>query len=163
MSGFLAVMNAAPGDIEKLNNAINNCDGTAERMAQTMQDNLAGQLTILKSQLEELAISIGEILMPSIRQIVGWIQGLVDWLNGLDEGTKKVIVTVALLAAALGPVLTVVGKVAGAVGTILTVVPGCGECGLGAGEGFFCLCLGGYLFVFHGDHTGGLGGAGFVF
>ena len=123
MSGFLAVMNAAPGDIEKLNSAINNCDGTAERMAQTMQDNLAGQLTILKSQLEELAISIGEILMPSIRQIVGWIQGLVDWLNGLDEGTKKVIVTVALLAAALGPVLIVVGKVAGAVGTILTVVP----------------------------------------
>ena len=123
MSGFLAVMNAVPGDIEKLNSAINNCDGTAERMAETMQDNLAGQLTILKSQLEELAISIGEILMPSIRQIVGWIQGLVDWLNGLDEGTKKVIVTVALVAAALGPVLIVIGKVVGAVGTILTVVP----------------------------------------
>ena len=123
MSGFLAVMNAAPGDIEKLNSAINNCDGTAERMAETMQDNLAGQLTILKSQLEELAISIGEILMPSIRQIVGWIQGLVDWLNGLDEGTKKVIVTVALVVAALGPVLIVIGKVVGAVGTILTVVP----------------------------------------
>lgn len=103
MSGFLAVMNAAPGDIEKLNNAINNCDGTAERMVETMQDNLVGQLTILKSQLEELAISIGEILLPSIRQIVGWIQGLVDWLNGLDEGTKKVIVTVALVAATLGP------------------------------------------------------------
>ena len=71
MSGFLAVMNAAPEDIEKLNSAINNCENTAERMAETMQDNLAGQLTILKSQLEELAISIGEILMPSIRQIVG--------------------------------------------------------------------------------------------
>ncbi len=123
MSGFLAVMNAAPGDIEKLNSAINNCDGTAEKMAATMQDNLAGQLTILKSQLEELAISIGEILMPYIRQIVGWIQGLVDWLNSLDEGTKKIIVTVALVAAALGPVLIVIGKVVGAVGTIMTVVP----------------------------------------
>ena len=123
MSGFLAVMNAAPGDIEKLNNAINNCDGTAEKMAATMQDNLAGQLTILKSQLEELAISIGEILMPYIRQIVGWIQGLVDWLNSLDEGTKKIIVTVALVAAALGPVLIVIGKVVGAIGTIMTVVP----------------------------------------
>ena len=123
MSGFLAVMNAAPGDIEKLNSAINNCDGTAEKMAATMQDNLAGQLTILKSQLEELAISIGEILMPYIRQIVGWIQGLVDWLNSLDEGTKKIIVTVALVAAVLGPVLIVIGKVVGAVGTIMTVVP----------------------------------------
>lgn len=123
MSGFLAVMNAAPGDIEKLNSAINSCDGTAEKMAATMQDNLAGQLTILKSQLEELAISIGEILMPYIRQIVGWIQGLVDWLNSLDEGTKKIIVTVALVAAALGPVLIVVGKVVGAIGTVMTVVP----------------------------------------
>ena len=123
MSGFLAVMNAAPEDIEKLNSAINNCDGTAEKMAATMQDNLAGQLTILKSQLEELAISIGEILMPYIRQIVGWIQGLVDWLNGLDESTKKIIVTVALVAAALGPVLIVIGKVVGAIGTIMTVVP----------------------------------------
>ena len=123
MSGFLAVMNAAPGDIEKLNGAITNCDGTTEKMAATMQDNLAGQVTILKSQLEELAISIGEMLMPYIRQIVGWIQGLVDWLNGLDEGTKKMIVTIALVAAAVAPVLIVIGKVVGAIGTIMTVVP----------------------------------------
>lgn len=123
MSGFLAVMNAAPKDIQKLNGAISSCDGTAEKMATTMQDNLAGQLTILKSQLEELAISVGEILMPSIRQIVGWIQGLVDWLNGLDEGTKKIIVTIALVAAAVAPVLIIIGKVVGAVGTIMTVVP----------------------------------------
>jgi len=123
MSGFLAIMNAAPADIEKLNSAITNCDGTAESMAATMQDNLVGQLTILKSQLEELAISFGEILMPAIRQIVTWIQGFVDKLNGMDEGTKKMVVTIALLAAAIGPVLIVIGKVVGAVGTIMTVVP----------------------------------------
>lgn len=123
MSGFLAVMNAAPNDIEKLNSAINNCDGTAEKMATTMQDNLEGQLTILKSQLEELAISFGELLMPAIRTIVGWIQKFVDWLNSMGEGTKKVVMTVALLAAALGPVLIVIGKVVSAIGTIMTIVP----------------------------------------
>lgn len=123
MSGFLALMNAAPADIEKLSGAIANCDGTAAGMAETMQDNLAGQLTILKSQLEELAISFGELLMPSIRMIVGWVQRLVDWLNGMDEGTKKVIMTVALLAAAIGPVLIVIGKVVSAVGTIMTLIP----------------------------------------
>lgn len=123
MSGFLAVMNAAPSDIEKLNSAITNCDGTAEKMAITMQDNLEGQLTILKSQLEELAISFGELLMPAIRTIVGWIQKFVDWLNSMGEGTKKVVMTVALLAAALGPVLIVIGKVVSAIGTIMTIVP----------------------------------------
>lgn len=65
MSGFLALMNAAPSDIEKLSGAINNCDGTAENMAATMQDNLSGQITTLKSQLQELAISMGELLMPT--------------------------------------------------------------------------------------------------
>lgn len=123
MSGFLALMQAAPADVEKLSTAISNCDGTSGQMAATMQDNLAGQMTILKSQLEELAISFGELLMPVIRDIIGWIQGLVDKLNGMDDGTRKVILTVAAFAAALGPVLIVVGKVISSVGTILTLIP----------------------------------------
>ena len=123
MSGFLALMNAGEADINKLSGAIANCDGTAAGMADTMQDNLAGQLTILKSQLEELAISFGELLMPAIRQIVSWIQGFVDKLNSMDEGTRKFIVTIALVAAAIGPVLIIVGKVMSAIGTIMTIIP----------------------------------------
>ena len=123
MSGFLALMNAAPADIDKLSNAIAKCDGTSQSMADTMQDNLAGQLTILKSQLEELAISFGELLIPIIRSVVSAIQGFVDKLNGMDEGTRKFILTIAAVVAALGPVLIVIGKVISAVGTIMTVVP----------------------------------------
>lgn len=78
MSGFLAVMQAAPADIEKLSTAIDKCDGTSEKMAETMQDNLNGQITILKSQLQELAISFGDMLMPVIRDVVTHIQGMVD-------------------------------------------------------------------------------------
>ena len=48
MSGFLALMNAAPEDIEKVSGAVNNCKDAAKNMADTMQDNLEGQLTILK-------------------------------------------------------------------------------------------------------------------
>ena len=123
MSGFLALMNAAPADIDKLSSAIAKCDGTSQSMADTMQDNLAGQLTILKSQLEELAISFGELLVPIIRSVVSAIQGFVDKLNGMDEGTRKFILTIAAVVAALGPVLIVIGKVISAVGTIMTVVP----------------------------------------
>lgn len=123
MSGFLALMNAGEGDINKLSSAIENCDGCAAGMADTMNNNLEGQLTILKSQLQELAISFGEMLMPAIRTIVGWIQKFVDWLNSMDEGTRKVIITIALVAAAIGPVLIIVGKVISAVGTIMTLVP----------------------------------------
>lgn len=108
---------------DSLQNSITNSAGAAQQMADTQLDNLQGQITILKSALEGLAISFGELLMPAIKQIVDWIQKFVDWLNSMDEGTKKVIVTVALLAAAIGPVLIVIGKVISAVGTIMTVVP----------------------------------------
>lgn len=94
MSGFLALMNAGEGDINKLAAAIAGCDGRAQEMADTMNNNLEGQLTILKSQLEELAISFGEILLPAIKQIVGWVQGFVDVLNSLPAGVKETIVTI---------------------------------------------------------------------
>ena len=123
MSGFLALMNAGEGDINKLSAAIAGCDGKAQEMADTMNNNLEGQLTILKSQLEELAISFGEILLPAIKQIVGWVQGFVDVLNSLPAGVKETIVTIALVAAALGPVLIIIGKIITAVGTIMTIVP----------------------------------------
>lgn len=122
MSGFLALMNAAPTDIDKLSGAISNCDGTSLSMAETMQDNLAGQLTILKSQLEELAISFSDILMPAIRSIVSHIQGLVDKLNQLDPQTKETIVKIALVAATLGPMLIVLGKTISGVGSVLSLV-----------------------------------------
>lgn len=48
MSGFLALMNAAPDDIAKVSGAVNNCRDAAKNMADTMQDNLEGQLTILE-------------------------------------------------------------------------------------------------------------------
>ena len=119
MSGFLALMNAAPEDIEKLSAAIDNCDGTAAQMAETMQDNLAGQLTILKSQLEELAISFGEMLMPAIRAVVSKIQAFVDKLNGMSESQRKAILTIGLIVAALGPLLVIIGTLISKVGVAM--------------------------------------------
>lgn len=122
MSGFLALMNAAPQDIDKLSGAIADCDGTSLSMAETMQDNLGGQLTILKSQLEELAISFGEILMPVIREIVTKIQAFIDKLNAMDPATKQTIVKIALVAAAMGPLLVVIGKVISSVGGLMSFI-----------------------------------------
>ena len=119
MSGFLALMNAAPADIAKLSGAIDNCDGASAKMADTMQDNLAGQLTILKSQLQELAIAFGEILMPAIRSIVSHVQAFIDKLNGMDEGMKQAVVKIALLVAAIGPLLIIIGTTISKVGTAM--------------------------------------------
>lgn len=118
MSGMLAIINASDADYEKLIKNIDNCDGAAENMAETMQDNLSGQLTTLQSALQELAIAFGEILMPYIRKAAEVIQGFVEKLNGMSEGQKKVVATIALIVAAIGPLLIMVGKVATGISAI---------------------------------------------
>lgn len=116
MSGFLAVMNAAPKDIEKLNAAIAESEGAASAMSETMQDNLIGQLVILQSEAEELAISFGDIATPKIREMVSGVQNVVENLNKMDTGTKSAIVNVGLFTATVGPAVLIVGKLTSGIG-----------------------------------------------
>lgn len=121
MSGLLAIVNATEGDLDKLTTAIDNSKDSAQNMADIMNDNLKGQLTILKSQCQELAISIGELLMPQIRNIVGSVQGVVDKFNRMSDHQKKLIVDIALLIAAIGPLLLVIGKISAGISTVSAV------------------------------------------
>lgn len=127
MSGFLAIMNATEGDLGKLSSAIEDCDGSSKRMAQTMQDNLNGQVTILKSALQELAIQIGDALMPTIRNIVSKVQEFVVKLQQMDEGTRNMILKLAAFAAAIGPVLLVLGKLTTGVGKSMRSIASMGK------------------------------------
>ncbi|EOS75663.1 MAG: phage tail tape measure protein [Lachnospiraceae bacterium] len=119
--GLLAILNASSSDYDKLSTAINGSSGAAKQMADTMNDNLNGQLTLLKSQLESLAIQFVTLIMPYLKQAVAWLSKVCDWIAGLDDGTKKLIIAVAAVLAAAGPVLIFFGKVATGVGSIISV------------------------------------------
>ena len=127
MAGWLAIINASDQDFDKLASAIDNCDGSALQMAETMQDNLSGQITILKSALQELMIQIGDALMPTVRKIVEHIQNFVVKLQGMDEGTRNVILRLAAFAAAIGPVLVIVGKFTSGIGKGMQAVSTLGK------------------------------------
>lgn len=122
MSGLLAIVNASEKDYDKLTTAIDKSGGAAKGMADKMQDNLSGQLTILKSQLEEAAISIGDVITPMVKKLTGYIQGLVDKFNQLSPKQKEQIVKIAAIVAAIGPLLVVIGTVISSVGKVVTVV-----------------------------------------
>lgn len=95
MSGLLAIVNASDDDFNKLSDSIANCDGAAADMAETMNDNLSGQITILKSGLEGLAISLYEEMQTPLKDIVKeaqtMVQGLQEAFNdgGLDSLVTK--------------------------------------------------------------------------
>ena len=150
MSGLLAIANATEEDYEKLTSAIDDSsqafamladgsivplnealesgqeimetyEGTAAAMAGVMQNNLGGDITTLKSKIQELAISFGDMLTPSLRKAADYVKGIVDKLNSLDEAQREQIIKIAAIVAAVGPALIIVGKVVGAIGTIVGV------------------------------------------
>lgn len=152
MSGLLAIANATEEDFDKLAGAIDHAsdtmvktadgsvvtlsqaleegaevveeyNGAADQMSKVMLDNASGDWTVLASQVGTLAIQIGDILMPVVRDFVQWLQGIVTWLNSLDAETQKTIVTIALVVAAIGPLLLIGGKLVSGVGTLLTLAP----------------------------------------
>lgn len=73
MSGFLSLVNAAPADIEKLSDAIRDCDGAAGDMSTTMTDNLQGDITILGSAVDGMKISLSKKLNPALRDVTQYI------------------------------------------------------------------------------------------
>ena len=77
----------------------------------------------LKLAGAELGNSILTTLQPAFEKLTKVAKDLKSWFDGLDPTTQKIIVTVGLLAAAIGPVLIVVAKVITAVKTIMTVLP----------------------------------------
>lgn len=81
LAGWNALMNASEEDVNKLRDAIANCDGTASQMAETMQDNVSGQLTILKSAAEGLGIAVYESLQTPLKDAIIEAQNYVDRLH----------------------------------------------------------------------------------
>ena len=87
MSGMLAIINASDSDYAKLTDAIYNADGAARQMADTMQDNLQGSITILKSALEGLEIELYESAKPGLSEMVKIANSYVDELsNAFRDG-----------------------------------------------------------------------------
>ena len=123
MAPWLALINTSTDDVNKLNKSLKNSKGTTDEMAEAMMGGFGGSLERIKSSLDVLMTTIGQIIAEFLVPFIKKIQTLLDKFNGLDDSQKKNIVTILGIAAAIGPLLIVLGKVIGSVGTILTNLP----------------------------------------
>ena len=95
--GLLAILNASEEDYNKLADAINNADGAAANMSETMLDNLQGSITLLQSAVDGVKISFGERLSPYVRSLADWLtaqmpaveQGLDEFMDWLDTKVDR--------------------------------------------------------------------------
>lgn len=111
MAGLLAIVNTGEEDFNKLANAIADSENASAEMAETMRSSAANQIEAMKSKISEMAISIGEKLLPTVLTIVEKIGEWVDKFNSLDSESQQTIVTMGLFVAAISPIAGILGNV----------------------------------------------------
>jgi len=109
--GMMALINQGKEALINYEAAITGTD-SASVMAAKQLDTLKGQLKRLFSATSEVAIQLGEILIPIIGDLVdNYIMPAVHWFGGLSENTKKVMLVIGALVAAIGPLFLIIGQV----------------------------------------------------
>ena len=111
LKGILATLKQGPDALDAMTEGMYACGGAAEDMAATMGDNLKGDLAILESGAQDMAIALSDWLMPAARDVVQGITDMIGKFNALDDGTKNTIFRIGAMAAAAGPLLLNGGKV----------------------------------------------------
>lgn len=94
LSGMLALINEGEGSLGELTNAYKNCDGAAQKAAETMQDNLSGALEQLSGSAETLGLafynSVADNLKNAANTATESINNITDSFNngGLNEAIQ---------------------------------------------------------------------------
>lgn len=122
MSGALAIINASDEDYQKLTKSIDGSKGAAKRMSDEMEGGFGGSIRQMKSAIESLAISIGDVMAPYIKKLAEWLSHAANKLNEMPKGAQKIVVGLGLLAAAIGPLLVTLGVMVSTIGSAMTVI-----------------------------------------
>lgn len=105
MSGLLAIANASEDDFMSLTQAIYDCEGAAQNMADTMLDNLGGDMTLLQSKFEGVKLALYEQLEPALRAGVDMLSGFVDVLKWIVANSSNIAAAIKIIATAVGAYL----------------------------------------------------------
>ena len=83
----------------------------------------AAKIQQLKNTVTELAVKLGESLLPIINSIVEGLGRFVNWLTNLSPTTQKVILIVTALVASIAPLLIMIGKILFSIGQVMKFAP----------------------------------------
>lgn len=123
MAKWMTLIKASPETVDKYSSALDNCTGSAEDMANALLSGPGGAIEKLKSSLDVLSYTLGDIVGNDIQPFIENITEIVDKFNNLDKGTQEATLKMVAFAAAIGPAFMALSK---GVGIIASVEKGMG-------------------------------------
>ncbi|YAB13920.1 phage tail tape measure protein [Lactiplantibacillus plantarum] len=112
-----ALVKAGSKSLRDLTKDTEDAGGATKKVAEQMSNTSANNVKKLIASLKVLGIEIGEKLIPKLTPLVKKATDMVQGFSKMDDATQNTIIKFALLAAAGGPVLSMLGNIVGGFGT----------------------------------------------
>ena len=113
-------------NLDDLSGSLSDFEGSVENTFNATLDPI-DQFQMTMNSLKETGAEVGNSLMtvlaPVLKQISDKLKSLAEWWNNLGEPMQQMIIKIALVATAIGPLLVVIGKIVSSVGTVMTIIP----------------------------------------
>jgi len=109
-SAFMSLVSKGSDSLNEMTTSLTDTN-SAEEEAEKKLGTLSNQLKIIKNQLNEISIQLGDVLLPILKDFLGnMVMPLIDKFSNLSDGTKELIIKISAIAAALGPVILTIAK-----------------------------------------------------
>ena len=122
LSRYGIQIEGAVGSSQRLDSAVNALSGQFLGQSKAAAEAGAGGLTQLKNSFGDLMETVGQMLMPVLTKLMDKIKAGVEWFTSLNGKTKKIIITIGVLLAALGPTVALLGTMATVIGALISPI-----------------------------------------
>lgn len=111
-------------DVEKALGSLTGQGGKFFNLMEKQSKTTAGQWSNFQDNVDKLLRTFGAELLPVANKVVDFLNRMLAAFQKLSPETRKTIVIVAGIVAALGPVILIVGALINSIGLIIGVVQG---------------------------------------
>lgn len=146
MSKWISLIETSPSDFKSLSSSIEDSSGTAKTMSDSLMSGVGGSVERLKATFDVFKFTIGQTIGGVVQPFISKLSDLIEAFNDLSPAEQQHIEKIALIAAAIGPVLLVFGKLVSGVSKVGGFVNGLMVAGGKLGGVFATAGAGGKLF-----------------
>lgn len=116
------ILSSNADELAKFTGALDNSTGALGEAVDVMEDTASGALKKMQSSLQGAGESLGMLFLPAVVAVADAVAGLGDWFRDLSSTSKGIISALALLLAAIGPLLFAIGSMASGLSVILPLL-----------------------------------------
>lgn len=107
--GILSLVQQGSGALRELTADMENSGGTAQRIADTQLNTFSGQMKLAASAVEGLQLSIGGLLVPILRGVIGPFISVIKTIQEWAEENPRLFRTIVIVVGVLGGLAVALG------------------------------------------------------